>query len=1639
MKAFFRAVTAASLRFWTVTLALSAVISILGIIAITQLRQELIPSVAFPQTIILAQAGGMTSEQVRTVLTERLEAALDAVPQIVNIESTTTGAFGTVITARNNFGDNQSRLRDAIREALDGVWLPTRRITPPEGEAGADFARRLLADLPAETLIYLASRDSNFLFQLTPEVWAALNDETVRTTLAYLAAQTQDDAGAGGVLSQLIDQEIVPALVNLDQVATVTVSGGQALPGADGTLPTAAPSTGEARSQLVQLSPEVWAGVAPRLGIDGGLNEAVTALANLPFTVPPRSAPPALPASWQMDRFTNASDLVEMRSLTRTVGSVFNTFYETGEIVGSLGQTNDLTPAIITEMLALDPALAEYFDAEHLVAMSDDVFATLPADYIAGLDGFTRDELAARALAQAISGEAATPTPVDLPTQWRISPPQLITFSFDDLPLATFTVSGEGAAVAAQLDAPASVPVADVPTTDAAPTDTTVNIAPGNLPEGPALPQILGLFGGFLGIELNTADDLIDLQLPDELAGQFGGGSLSAAQFFNFLILLADPDALPAGAPTLPIAIDAPAIIGSFTPEAITYLAENDPMFVRDLQAPVFAAFSDDVLRLPGVTPPLDSVWNALTGQSQFVDQPLRTAEDLITVGDGSAASILNTIDAAIPEQFTGYETRLFNSLTPGIIRALTLRDESFFTDLDDSVLLKLSPTVLAALPQAVIDGLPAETATQVAAIADGSQPSAYAQLAALYATDVPPADPDAPALNADWQFVGDFIGVELNTADDFFRFFPSATVFLNNFFDSAQGAAFAPNLFGGLTPDMVAYMQTRDPAVFNDLRLEALQLMTPETLAALPAPVQERAVSGAEQFVPTDAVTRTNGAASLFLTVFKSRDANTVEAFHIAEEIMQRIDEADPAITIGISFEQASFIEESISGVAREGGLGAIFAVVVILIFLSGGVWSRRPRLLTGVIFSIVCAGLLAALVLSSAGNYGGDLQQGWDAADVVFRFLLMVGIVIGVAIALWPGTLPRPSWRSTLVTGISIPLSILMALALMNWLPPAVNGALAPVAEGSPILTFLLRLFPPALTINIMTLSGLTVAIGRVVDDSIVVLENIFRQVQEGGDKRQAIIQGTTDVSVAIFAATVITVVVFLPLGLTGGIIGEFFLPFGLAVTYSLLASFVVAITVVPVMAWLLLDRKDIVEEESGILERLYMPALRWALKTPLNRALVLLIAFGSLVFGLLLFAGRPQAFLPAFGEPQIGVAVSLPPGTTLIETNALAAEFEAFIADELPDGEVSSVQTIIGSSGFNFQNLLLGNSGVTENVASITLGVEDPERLDALTGEVRTGAERIFGDGNVTVSAASLSEQGFGGFALVVSGPQADLEAINEPIIAALNAVPGLTNVSSNLGGLTGATGSDAPTTFIRIDQQSAVRFTGELETENTLGVTAAAKDAILALPGLPATVTVSEGFETRLQTEGFANLIVAMGIAIAIVIVLLMLTFGSVVHWLDIILSIIVAPVGAAVALALTDRVLGISAMIGLLMLIGIVVTNAVVLIDRVQANRRERGMDVHDALMEAGERRLRPIIMTALATIGALSPLAVGLSKGAIIASELGTVVIGGLFSSTLLTLIIVPVAYMLLAPVHKGIVRAVGMGKKPTPAAQSGD
>lgn len=1627
MKFIFNIITSIAVRFRLLTLVMVVVLLGLGITAANDLNQELLPPIEFPQTVILAQSSGMTSEQVLTILTERMEAELDAIPDIINLDSQTTGAFGGIIIAYNDFGIDQARLRGEIRAALNNVWLPQRSIIAPADADPTEFAAGLLSDLSGDALIYLTTINPNLPFQLSPDVWDALSDDAVRTLIAYLAQQTET-VNQGSALERLVAQEISPQLNTIEAVAGVEVSGGQALPGEEVDALLVADESAEAASQLLRIAPDIWTRVAARFDDLNDLDDNALDVLNAESITIPETAP-ALPSSWGVG-FTSADDLIEIETLTAPVPEILNSFWREGEIVGALGQTDDLTPEIVERMLEIEPTMVEYFEAEHLVAMSPDVFAVLPDEFINDLDGFTRDELAAAALAQTITGETLERAPVPLPDPWRIQPPQIITFSFADIPLAAFSVASTSVPSA---DAPQIAEAPD-PDEDAAldgaglPDDSEETpVINDVIPEGPPLPPIFQLIGAGFDTELNTADDLIAVPLPDELAEASGIATLSAADLFNFIV---DPPDFgdEGGFDASAFPFDPGLLISSLNADVIAFIAEYDPTFLTTLSPVVYDRFSDEVLALPMISPPLADVWDILGGQPQFADSPLRAAEDLLRIGDGRASDVLNTINANIPDNFVGYEVRLFDSLTPGVMRYLAAAESDLYTNLDSDILLKLSPDVLDALPGSVLAALDDDIAGQVRAIASGEANSAFADLRELYATNIPPADPNAPPLNVDWAVIAPFYNIELDSADDFFRFpdnfpFEDASAFINSIFDSAQGINFAPSLMGNLPVEAVEYMVARDASVLENLRVEALQLMTDEALEVLPEALQERAASDGQPFIPVRQVTRTDGSPSLFVTVFKDADANTVTTYKEVEALMREIDAANDDIAVGVVFEQSSFIEDSISGVAREGGLGAVFAVIIILVFLSGGRWARSSRQIVGIAVGLIAMALLAGLTFSGLDAAGGDWNRAFAETDIIFRVLLMAGVVAGLLIFLWPGNLPDPAWRATIVIAVSIPLSILTSLVVMRWFSPFMHGIISPLAEGSAFFTFVLRLFPEELTLNIMTLSGLTVAVGRIVDDSIVVLENIFRQIQAGGDKREAILTGTRDVSAAIFTATLIAVIVFLPLGLTGGLIGAFFLPFGLAVTYALLGSFTVALTVVPALAYVFIDADDVPEEQDLWVAQFYLPVLRWALSSNRSKSIVLGVAILSMFFGFFLLSQRPAAFLPQFGEPQVTVDIQLPPSSRIIETNERVVQLEQFVADTIPAEQISTIQTTVGGGGAGFESFFAG-SGVTESRANVVIGLGvGQNELTEWTRIIREEAEIIFGESYVTVSASTIGGD-FGGFELVVAGPQEELAVLDPIIIETLNNIDGITNVSSNLS--EAAADADGPATFVRVNRESAASYSAELETENTIGITREAIEVIRGLPELSDNIRVSEGFQSEVQTEGFNSLPIAMGIAIVIVVGILIVSFGSLVYWMAIILSIVVAPVGAAIALTITDRVLGISALIGLLMLLGLVVTNAVVLIDRVRSNRNERGMDVYDALIEAGARRLRPILMTSLATIIALTPLAIGLSDGAIIASELGTVVIGGIFSSTLLTLIVVPTAYSVFYPLHKRLSLARG-------------
>ncbi|MGZ6312855.1 MAG: efflux RND transporter permease subunit [Candidatus Limnocylindrales bacterium] len=743
----------------------------------------------------------------------------------------------------------------------------------------------------------------------------------------------------------------------------------------------------------------------------------------------------------------------------------------------------------------------------------------------------------------------------------------------------------------------------------------------------------------------------------------------------------------------------------------------------------------------------------------------------------------------------------------------------------------------------------------------------------------------------------------------------------------------------------------------------------------------------------PSAGISRTDGEPSVTVAVIKATDANTVD---VSNGVKAKLDELQaslgPNVKITILYDSATYVEDSISGLQREGGLGAIFAVVVI------------------------------------------------------FLFLLNV--------------------RSTLVAAISIPLSVLTALVLM-----LLGGV----------------------SLNIMTLGGLAVAVGRVVDDAIVVLENIFRHHRARGEPiGQAVLDGTREVSSAITSSTLTTVAVFLPIGFVGGLVTQFFLPFSLTVTFALLASLGVALTVVPVLAYYLVPRvKHTPQAEAAavrdtIVQRAYTPILRTALRFRwVTLALVGALFVGSMALVPLI----PTGFLNAGSDKLLQVTVTPPPGATPDRVAARALAAEKIVAQQ---PGVVHYQTTIAGTGDAFLNATASLFGRGLDSANITTILEPTTDLAVANKEMLAALQPLASDGYTV----SVSQTGFGGGArlqiIVSSEDPAALAAATTQVTDAVKAVPDVVNVSNDLAvareqvqvvvdpSKAIATGSttaqiageirtilagqstidpvleetkiptsvfvqvdpttistpealgrlpvgtavkvplsqvatigqvSAPASITRVDQQPASTVSGDILTQDTGGVSAKVQQNINAL-GLPSTVSVKLAGITQQQSEGFASLISAMGFSILVVYVVMVLVFGSLLDPFIILFSLPLATIGAFVALLITGRPLGISALIGLLMLIGIVVTNAIVFMDLVEQLRR-KGLGIDAALMQAGRTRVRPIIMTALATILALLPLGLGLNEGSIIASELATVVIGGLFTSTLLTLVVIPVVYSL--------------------------
>lgn len=745
--------------------------------------------------------------------------------------------------------------------------------------------------------------------------------------------------------------------------------------------------------------------------------------------------------------------------------------------------------------------------------------------------------------------------------------------------------------------------------------------------------------------------------------------------------------------------------------------------------------------------------------------------------------------------------------------------------------------------------------------------------------------------------------------------------------------------------------------------------------------------------------LSRVDGKPGMTLLINKQSGANTVKVAKAVDEALKELEPQLPK-DIGVKkvLDQSEYIEQSINNVIKETILGGLLAIVVLIVFLR--------------------------------------------------------------------------NVRSTLIISTAIPISI--------------------------IATFVLMYFNN-MTLNLMSLGGLALGIGLIVDDAIVVLENIYRHRQQGYGLVDAARAGTAEVANPVIASTLTTIGVFLPIVFVEGLAAQLFKPMALTVSFSIAASLAVALTLVPMLSsrWLTLDKRPdehkkwgrVYRASENYFEKLndsYKRLLVWALN---HRKRVIVIVAAMFVASLALFPLIGAEFMPKMDQGMVTVTAEMPNGTALEETNKVAASVEK-IAMGIP--EVESIFTTVGFTG----SQSMGGTADTDQ-AQVSLKLKPRNQRSLTADEVAEKmrlATNVFPGVEIKVAASDPNSDGGGGGSPVevrIKGDDLDkLTELGNQSVDLIKSVPGTRQVTSNLSegrpevqvlvdrdraasyglspaevantvrtaiqgsvatryrtggeeydirvqllggddallndlsGLTvsSPTGmqvplrqvaelkvSDGPNTINRYEQSRTVVVSSQLLGRDLGSVT---KDIQAKLKSLeiPPGYTIEYGGQNKEMQKAFGNLGLALILAIILVYLIMVGQFESLLHPFIIMFSVPVTIIGVVLSLLLTGRAFSVPAFVGIILLVGIVVKNAIVLIDYVNVLRR-RGMSREEAILKAGPTRLRPILMTALTAILAMFPMALGLGEGGEGQAPMATVVVGGLAFSTLITLVLVPVVY----------------------------
>ena len=746
--------------------------------------------------------------------------------------------------------------------------------------------------------------------------------------------------------------------------------------------------------------------------------------------------------------------------------------------------------------------------------------------------------------------------------------------------------------------------------------------------------------------------------------------------------------------------------------------------------------------------------------------------------------------------------------------------------------------------------------------------------------------------------------------------------------------------------------------------------------------------------------ISKTNGKDAVNLQIMKSQDANTVQ---VAREVQKKVDEFvrnESGMKSIKTMDTAKPIEDSLYTMVEKAALGTIVAIIVILLFLR--------------------------------------------------------------------------NIRTTAISIVSIPMSILIALIALKL---------------------------SNVSLNILTLGALTVAIGRVIDDSIVVVENIFRRLSDPNEKLKGenlIISATREVFKPIMSSTLVTIVVFLPLVFVSGSVGEMFRPFALAITFSLLASLLVSITLVPSLGATFFKNgvKNKEQKEGlGTVGRAYRSALNWSLN---HKWIVLIVSIfilvGSVVIGArnlgtsYISTGDNKflalTYTPKPGETQKSVTQHAekvqnyldkkdkvetvqysiggptpqdPTGSTNSMAIMIKYQSDTPNFDEEPDKVLKHIETFKQPGEWKNQDL---GTGAGNNSVEVTVkgpntsAMKDTvNRVEKMMTDikgitnVKSDLSQTYDQYEIKVDQNKAADNGISAAQLAMNLnenlPEKTISTVNEKGKSIdvkvkqnkqtdwssqkiknikLNKPTGGTIKLSEIASLKK---SYTPSKLTQEDGDYATTVTGKVTDKDVGGKSQQVMAKVKDLEK-PSHIKINVGGATDDIDKAISQLAMAMIAAIIIVYLILVITFRGGLAPFTILFSLPFTVIGVVLALIITGETISVPSLIGMLMLIGIVVTNAIVLIDRV-INNEKQGMPMKQALIEAGGTRIRPILMTAIATIGALVPLLFGHDSSILISKGMAATVIGGLISSTLLTLFVVPVIYEILFTLKNKITKKFNM------------